>query len=652
LEKLNACDILTSHLNKISTFLPEMNLVSSSFSHNNADVNTSFESAAYPVHSMTVCMSDDFNTEVFDNNSIEVLPEENYTNKTQIMNILCSEMVSEKLFKNSNITVDTAVSHLLRCYVKHQKTKACLADELRIIKKILPQPNRIPSTVYKLFQYVLVFVPSCKIVKHFCCHNCQYYCGVERPILCPACNSHEQFIPFYELDIIEQLRYMFEQRNLAEVLDAAGILQHRDDNIITDITDGSEYKRVNSERGKYDVTLILSTDGACLKKSSKSTLWPVSFMIAEVPTKLRRMFMLCISVWYADIKPEMNTYLIPVCVRLRDSFHNGGFTWTHLRTKLIFQSKVTAPLVVADAPARTMIQNIHNFNGTYGCNMCEIKTYQTEETEGLRRRRIYKYQYKMWHLRTHERMIRYANLAEKSHCIVKGVKGRTIVHMLPGTDLGTLLFPEILHSVALGTVKQMIALWIEKSGDWNIKVHLIDIDIFLMKIKPPDTLNRLPRRLSLSKFWKGYEYIYWALFYSVFAIQPFLPAKYMQHWILFVIAINILLQNRIYIHPDLEKAEYLLQKFVQQFQDLYGERELMYNIHQMIHLGLSTRRWGPLFDNSAFHFENFIGTLSGIVHGSKHIGKELTTNIKISQGIQVLQNTYMIHLTTFLWTKL
>lgn len=114
--------------------------------------------------------------------------------------------------------------------------------------------------------------------------------------------------------------------------------------------------------------------------------------------------MLCISVWYADMKPEMNTYLIPVCVRLRDSFHNGGFTWTHPRTKLIFQSKVTASLVVADAPTRAMIQNIYNFNRTYGCNMCEIKTCQTEETEGLRRRRIYKYQHKMWHLRTHERM--------------------------------------------------------------------------------------------------------------------------------------------------------------------------------------------------------------------------------------------------------
>lgn len=128
----------------------------------------------------------------------------------------------------------------------------------------------------------------------------------------------------------------------------------------------------------------------------------------------------------------------------------------------------------------------------------------------------------------------------------------------------------------------MINLWIEKPGDWNIKIHLVDIDIFLLQIKPPDTLNRLPRHLSLSKFWKGYEYIYWALFYSVFAIQPFLPAKYMQHWILFVIAINILLQSRIRIHPDLEKAESLLHQFVEQFEKLYGERELTYNIHQMI----------------------------------------------------------------------
>lgn len=160
-----------------------------------------------------------------------------------------------------------------------------------------------------------------------------------------------------------------------------------------------------------------------------------------------------------------------------------------------------------------MVQNVHNFNGTYGCNICEIKTRQTRQEGGKRRIRVYKYRHEEWHLRTNERMNILGKLAEKSHKIIKGIKGRTIVRLLPRADISTMVFPEILHSVDLGTVK-MITLWIEKSGEWNIKAHLDDIDMSLLQIKPPNSFHRIPRRLSLSKFWKGYEYFYWALFYS------------------------------------------------------------------------------------------------------------------------------------------
>lgn len=46
-------------------------------------------------------------------------------------------------------------------------------------------------------------------------------------------------------------------------------MRNRDENIISDITDDLEYKRVNLGRGQYDLTL-LSTDGACLKKAQKA----------------------------------------------------------------------------------------------------------------------------------------------------------------------------------------------------------------------------------------------------------------------------------------------------------------------------------------------------------------------------------------------
>jgi len=174
-----------------------------------------------------------------------------------------------------------------------------------------------------------------------------------------------------------------------------------------------------------------------------------------------------------------------------------------------------------------MVQNIHNFNSTYGCNMCEIKTRKIRKEEGKRRVRVYKYRCEEWRLRINERMNIFAKLAEKSHKIIKGLKGRTIICLLPGTDISTIVFPEILHSVALGTVRQMIVLWIEKPGEWNIKAHLRDIDMFLLQIKPPNSFHRLPRCLSLYKFWKGYKYLYWALFYSVLSMEKYLPYKYM-----------------------------------------------------------------------------------------------------------------------------
>lgn len=209
---------------------------------------------------------------------------------------------------------------------------------------------------------------------------------------------------------------------------------------------------------------------------------------------------------------------------------------------------------------------------------------------------------------------------------------------MPGADISTIVFPEILHSVALGVVRQMIILWIEKPGEWNIKAHLNDIDMFLLKIKPPNSFHRLPRKLSMYKLWKGYEYLYWVLFYSIFAIKEYLPNKYIQHWILFIISLNTLLQDKMRIQPDLEEAERLIEIFVAKFEDLYGEREMSYNIHQMLHLGLSTRRWGPLSQISAFQFEDFIGCTAKMIHGSNYVDKEIINKITISQGIQILQH--------------
>lgn len=53
---------------------------------------------------------------------------------------------------------------------------------------------------------------------------------------------------------------------------------------------------------------------------------------------------------------------------------------------------------------------------------------------------------------------------------------------------------------------------------------------------------------------------------------------------------------------------------------------------------MTVEYWGPLWATSAFDFEHTNGILSKLIHSGKNQAKELTNNIKILQGVQVLKN--------------
>lgn len=147
----------------------------------------------------------------------------------------------------------------------------------------------------------------------------------------------------------------------------------------------------------------------------------------------------------------------------------------------------------------------------------------------------------------------------------------------------------------------------------------------------------MPRRLTEFQHYKASEYHNFILFFSIPALSELLPDKYLQHWILLVKEIFILLQEQI-PKDDVAFAQKLLMSFVKQIPTLYIDRQLTYNVHQLLHLGLVVERWGPLWATSAFPFENFNGFLAHCVHGNKNLGQEMVNNLKILQGMQILTN--------------
>lgn len=219
------------------------------------------------------------------------------------------------------------------------------------------------------------------------------------------------------------------------------------------------------------------------------------------------------------------------------------------------------------------------------------------------------------------------------------MKGKTVISLLPLIDIATCVIPEYMHSVLLGVGKQFFHLWFNNSGNWSLKEVKEEINTFVMSIRPPHSFHRMPRSIDLFKFYKASEFLHWILYYSIPSVIDYLPDIYFQHWLLLVIALYNLLQERISI-SDLEQAEICLRLFVRQIKDLYTEKQYTYNVHQLLHLGLSVRRWGPLWATSAFPFENFNGYLSKCIHGSKHMGQQIINNILITQSSKTLWNEH------------
>ncbi|XP_034944879.1 uncharacterized protein [Chelonus insularis] len=542
-----------------------------------------------------------------------------------------------KLYLNAEVTVMESVHIVLKSYLNRKLTKIALQENLNILQKVLPKPNKMPKTIFTLFDYVRKISPPVKIIKHLYCKKCAFYTEENSVLrICTSCKSTEGTSYFYELDIIDQIKFLFEHRNLASKLQ---VLPHHSE-LISDITDGSEYIRVNSrkDRNQYDLTLILNTDGLSLVKSATTHCWPLMFTIAELPEYLRESFIIIVGLWYdTQRKPLMNTFLKPVCDKIIKSFEKG-IQWTDKTTNETFTSMIKAPLFIADAPARAAIQNISYFNGKFGCNICQIKTQQCKGPKDKKKRRVFLFKEKTSCLRTSERMIEQGNKAFTEGKIhIKGVKGSTVISNLPFIDLGTCVIPEFMHSVLLGVVKQFINIWINKTGDWNIKKHLDNIDSFILNIHPPYFFNRMPRKLSDFKCFKASEFFNWLLYYSAPALLGFLPNKYLQHWFLLIVSIYNLLQKPIHMN-DLNSTEILLRLFVRDVGELYGNHEYSYNLHQLTHLVLCVRRWGPLWSSSAFPFENYNGIIAKSLHGSKHLGEELMKNLKLAQGKHALKN--------------
>jgi len=146
-------------------------------------------------------------------------------------------------------------------------------------------------------------------------------------------------------------------------------------------------------------------------------------------------------------------------------------------------------------------------------------------------------------------------------------------------------------------------------------------------VKPTGDISRMIGQVSDFTGWKASDGRFWLTVLSLPVLCMFLPDKYLQHWMLLVMSVNLLLGEKISLN-DLDAAECMLKIFVRDVPKLYRGCDCVFNTHQLIHLALYVKRFGPLWASSAFPFEDYNGVLKKMVHGTRNPAKELINMLR------------------------
>ena len=544
----------------------------------------------------------------------------------------------------SSFSVDEAIVGVMDLYIDERMKKKSIQKFLNLVQKFIPTCNNMPKTTHTLFKYVEDLYPLIPEKAHFYCKDCLLYLG-EYSRKCPLCNC-EQSKKFYQLSLVHQIKALFEQHNLADVIDKyVDFRNSNETDGFSDIVDGSEYQRARPP-GRYDLTLLGHLDGVSVSKSSDMSMWALEFVICEIPFDIRFQLVLIAGIWMDNCKPIVTSYLKPFFAELHH-LSEEGVSWKHPRTNATENTKVCAPVFCADAPVRAQLQNILAHGGKYCCHACEQKTVKLPAEPVLPgqkkiiRRRVFTFREEESQMRTADRMEHQAQITTQHRQATgklvpkKGVRGISVASNLTQCDRSTMVYPEYMHLI-LGIVKQFFVLWFEVDGEWSLKEYRAEIDTFLESLRVPDFLTRTPRSTKSFVKWKANELRSFLLYFSLIILSQFMHEKYLQHWMLLVNGIYLLLQDTV-SENDVTRAEVFFKMFLRDFSTLYRAKDFTYNLHQLLHLAITVRRWGPLGCNSAFPLENLNGIIAGLIHGKRYQGKELSNTIRLIQSVQALK---------------
>lgn len=536
---------------------------------------------------------------------------------------------SELLHPSLKLTKAEVMFILMNVFLRHNLSNVAICDILQIINLIVGFKS-LPDT-YSEFSK---FFSKSNYTRHHVCEKCDFYIG-ETLQSCVNCKSNSTFF-FVTFDFISNLRDILV-RNWHAIVQhqaASKLSQH-----VTDLLNAGV---AQSKSIKNSITLTLNTDGVSIFNSNtKKSLWPLIICINDLPPNIRflRKNIIIAGLWLQNGEPNLDVFLKPLSEMLKQVYHNG----LNLGSVLIDRVYMVACCV--DTKARCKVQNFKQFNGYDACSFC---SHPGDEVN-----KQIRYGYKdNISKRNLADTLRAMAVSNSRGVAVNGVKGISPLIRIPEFDVIRNCPVDYMHCILLGVCRQLCRIWFEApSSPSYIKDKMSSIDNVLTTMGPFVESSRNARKITDRHSWKANEWLQWLLHFSPVCLKQFLPQVYYDHYYLLVSSITLLLQEEICAEV-FEKCAAMLQKFVKQFEQLYGIKEMTYNVHLVTHLVDCCRDYGPLWTFSLFVFEDINGVLKKFVKGPKEPIIQITNRCIMTHTKNNAEVSFMKSNVKSFWDKL
>ena len=367
------------------------------------------------------------------------------------------------------------------------------------------------------------------------------------------------------------------------------------------------------------INLKINCDGIPLCKSTSAQFWPLSAIVSDTSNMNDAENPMLIGIYYGVKKPQdCQEYLSDFIDELEDMQLNKL-----AYKQFLFTVKVLN--FICDAPARQFLKNITSHNGYFGCERCiqKGKFDRTVIYPNISSR-----------LRTNSSFLNKENISHH-----KGEFALERVINAPVTSF--VLDP--MHLIYLGVVRKMLNLWLK--GPLNIRLSVnvrkeLSSSLINMANDFPCEITRKPRTLDETDRYKATEFKNFLLYSGVVSLCVLEESVY-KNFLLLSCAVRLLSDNNI-TEDSIKLSRDMLRKFVVHFGTLYGERYLVYNVHNLVHICDDVENYGKLSNFSAFPFESFLGQLKNMLRKPNQPLQQIVNRIKEKEAVTLRCNNINI----------